>query len=201
MKLLQFVFFCFSWRMLLEFSSTFEFSSLTFRKRKLKKGKRSCPGESDWQNSEIIWSINFQNNDGHADTDLGPSPSSTTARFYVKNHSQQPLTTVAKNSILDVVKDPRFLSDIYDILISYILISYFIYLEKSKSIVPFIHSSHDTITIKIKNIPFRFNCTIARRECNQLRFSNFQECLYSKFQFLDSVNSSFYLCLNDKIVA
>ena len=67
--------------MLLEYSSTFELCILAFRKRKLKKGKLSCPGESDWKNNDIIWSINFQNNDEHADTGLGPSTTSKTARF------------------------------------------------------------------------------------------------------------------------
>ena len=43
---------------------------------------------------------------------------------------EQPLTTVVKSSILHVSKGPRSLSDIYDILISSILMSYLIYLNK-----------------------------------------------------------------------
>ena len=57
--------------MLHEYSSTFELCVLAFRKRKLKKGKRSCQEESDWQYSGIIWSMNFQNKDRHADTGMG----------------------------------------------------------------------------------------------------------------------------------
>ena len=67
--------------MLLEYSSTFELCILAFRKRELKRGKRSCLGESDCQNNGIIWSINFQNDDGHTYTGLGPSPTSTMTRF------------------------------------------------------------------------------------------------------------------------
>ena len=35
------------------------------------------------QNNEIIWSINFEINDGHADPDLGSSPTSTTTYITV----------------------------------------------------------------------------------------------------------------------
>ena len=68
--------------MLLDYRSIFEIFTLAFRKKKTeKKGKWSCPEENDWQINSFIWNINFQNNDGHANTDLGPSPKSTTARF------------------------------------------------------------------------------------------------------------------------
>ena len=71
----------FSWWMLLEYISIFELCSLAFRKKTETKGKSSCLGHSDWQNNDIIWSINFQINDEYAETDLGPSPTSTTALF------------------------------------------------------------------------------------------------------------------------
>ena len=61
---------------------------------------------------------------------------------------------------------PRSLSDIYDILISYILISYLKYLEQTKNMVPFIHSSQDTITMKINNISCRFPVNLPSSEEN-----------------------------------
>ena len=133
-------FFCFSWRMLLEYSSLFELCILAFSERKLTKGKRSCTEENDWQINGIIWSINFQNNNGHAYTNLRPSPFIHNGPLYGSSLSYQSLTAVTKNSILDVCKGPRSICGIHDILLSYILITYLIYLEKSKTMVPFTHS-------------------------------------------------------------
>ena len=110
---------CFFWRMLLEYSSTFELCILAFRKRKLKKGKRSSQGESDWHYSGIIWSKNFQNKDRHADTGMEQPQLSTVNYFRKELH-------------------PRCLqgSRIPFWYISYpnILISYLIYHQKNKKI-------------------------------------------------------------------
>ena len=86
--------------------------------------------------------------------------------LYGRSLSYQSLTTVTKNSILDVCKGPRSVSGIHDILLSYILISYLIYLEKSKTMFPFTHSFQYTITIKIKNITRRIPVNVSSPEEN-----------------------------------
>ena len=67
--------------MLLEYSSSFELCILPFRKKKLKKGKRSSLRESNCQNNSIILGINFQNDNGHTGTGLEPSTTSMTTHF------------------------------------------------------------------------------------------------------------------------
>ena len=118
-------FFCvfFFWRMLLEYSSTFEPCILALRKRKLKKRKTQLPGRErltkQWHYLEYQFSKQWQRcrYRSRTVTNIYNSP------FYGSSHSYQLLLTFAKNSILDVCKCPGFLPDIY-ILTSWYLISY-----------------------------------------------------------------------------
>ena len=133
-------FFCvfFFWRMLLEYSSTFEPCILALRKRKLKKRKTQLPGRErltkQWHYLEYQFSKQWQRcrYRSRTVTNIYNSP------FYGSSHSYQLLLTFAKKlhpRCLQVSRIPSWY------IYPNILISYLIYLQKIKNMVPFIHFS------------------------------------------------------------
>ena len=110
--------------MLLNNSSTSELSCLASRKRKLKKKRKMWLPERKQlakQGHYFLKQWLICRDRSRTLTYIHNSP------FYGNSDSYQLLTTVAKGSILDVGTGPRSLSDIHDILISYILIYPFIW--------------------------------------------------------------------------
>ena len=132
-----FFLFVFFWRVLLEYSSTFEPCILAFRKKKLKKKENVAVWERATSKTVTLFGVSIFKT--RIDMQV----------YDLHLHPQQPalwehphLSAVKyfpKESILDVCKCPGSLSDIYDILISWYLISYIF--KKQKNMVPFIHFS------------------------------------------------------------
>ena len=111
----------FSWSMLLEYSSTFELYIPSIWTTKTEKSENVVAREIATGKTMTLFRTLIFKTMMNSRCRSGLITWIYDGPPYGTRHSYHLLTTVAKNSILDVWKGPRSFSDIYEILIFYIL--------------------------------------------------------------------------------